>query len=31
VQTGEGIMIDARRVVTFKGAEKLKSAVNGGS
>jgi integration host factor subunit alpha len=29
-QTGEKITIDARRVVTFKSAEKLRSTVNGG-
>jgi len=30
-QTGEQIIIDARRVVTFKSAPPLKSAVNGRS
>ena len=29
--TGEQIIIDARRVVTFKSGEKLRSIVNGGS
>jgi integration host factor subunit alpha len=29
--TGEQIIIDARRVVTFKSAEKLRSTVNGSS
>ena len=30
-QTGEQIIIDARRVVTFKSADKLRSVVNRGS
>ena len=30
-QTGEKMIIDARRVVTFKSASPLRSAVNGGS
>ncbi|HUH67161.1 MAG TPA: integration host factor subunit alpha [Syntrophales bacterium] len=30
-QTGERITIDARRVVTFKGAENLKTDINSGS
>jgi len=30
-QTGEKMIIDARRVVTFKGADKLRSAVNHGT
>jgi integration host factor subunit alpha len=29
--TGEQMIIDARRVVTFKSADKLRSVVNGGS
>lgn len=28
-QTGEEIMIDEKRVVTFKGSDKLKAIVNG--
>ena len=30
-QTGERMTIDARQVVTFKGAEKLRSEINHGS
>jgi integration host factor subunit alpha len=30
-QTGEQMIIDAKRVVTFKSAPPLRSAVNGGS
>ena len=30
-QTGEKMIIDARRVVTFKSADKLRSVVNRGS
>jgi integration host factor subunit alpha len=30
-QTGQKMIIDARRVVTFKSSDKLRSVVNGGS